>query len=70
MLYILVHMKSAIPLARKHCANWDRGNCLGCMLVRVDKTLVMRLDEKFAGKPCVVDKGCEYFDEIVTKGIE
>ena len=43
---------------------------LGCMLVRVDKTLVMRLDEKFAGKPCVVDKGCEYFDEIVTKGIE
>tara|TARA_R100001480_G_scaffold67044_1_gene78625 strand:- start:361 stop:483 length:123 start_codon:yes stop_codon:yes gene_type:complete len=40
------------------------------MLVRVDKTLVMRLDEKFAGKPCVVDKGCEYFDEIVTKGIE
>jgi|TARA_R100000656_G_scaffold53527_1_gene42310 hypothetical protein len=40
------------------------------MLVRVDDTLIMRLDEKFAGKPCVVDKGCEYFDEIVTKGIE
>jgi hypothetical protein len=70
MPYIPVLMKSAIPLARKHCANWNRGNCLGCMFVRVGKALIMRLDEKFVGKPCVVDKGCEYFDEIVTKGIQ
>jgi len=61
-------MASQIPIARKYCANWDRGICLGCMFKRVDGELFMNLDKKFAGRPCVVDDGCRYFEKIVLKG--
>ena len=43
-------MASQIPIARKYCANWDRGICLGCMFKRVDGELFMNLDKKFAEK--------------------
>ena len=61
-------MTSQIPIARKHCANWNNGKCLGCMFKREDDKLYIHVDKDFAGKPCVVDEGCQYFDEIVLKG--
>ncbi len=62
-------MDSQIQVARRNCANFDNGNCLGCMFQRKDNKLLMRLDSKYVNKPCVVDKGCTYFDKIVKKGI-
>ncbi len=62
-------MNSQIQVARRNCANFDNGNCLGCMFQRKDSKLLMRLDSKYVDKPCVVDKGCTYFDKIVKKGI-
>jgi hypothetical protein len=34
-----------------------------------DGKLIMMMDKKYAGKPCVVDDGCQYFKEIVMKGV-
>ena len=28
------------------------------------------MDEDKAGKDCIVEKGCDYFDNIVTPGME
>lgn len=55
-------------IAKKNCANWYNGNCLGCMFVRVEDNLVMRMDSRYAGKTCAVDKKCRYFDNIVMRG--
>ena len=61
-------MTSQIPIARKNCANWSNGKCLGCMFKRENDKLYIHVDKDFAGKPCVVDEGCHYFEEIVLKG--
>ena len=31
--------------------------------------LVTFIDPEFADEPCVVEKGCEFFEDIVVKGI-
>ena len=68
-MYIMSEMNSQIQVARNNCANFNNGDCLGCMFKRVNNKLVVRIDSKFVSKPCVVDKGCTYFDKIVKKGM-
>ena len=60
---------SKIRTAMKHCANWDSGDCLGCMMSSSNKVLIFRILSKFANKPCQVDKKCDYFKNIVMPGI-
>jgi len=62
--------KSKKADARKSCANWDAGKCLGAMMYRKDGRLRMNIDKKMANKDCSVDCGCEYFDSIVVPGME
>ena len=61
--------KSLKTTARQYCANYFIGNCLGCMMVRKDGVRYMRLSKKLADKECVVDQGCDYFDNIVVPGV-
>jgi len=61
-------MASQIPIARKYCCNWNSGKCLGCMFKRQGGKLIMKIDKKYANKPCAVDDGCQYFEQIVMKG--
>jgi len=42
-------MTSQIPIARKNCANWSNGKCLGCMFKREDDKLYIHVDKDFAG---------------------
>ena len=65
---------SKLKKAQRECANWNVGNCLGCTLY-IDKGYLKRnnwapifqsIDSKKASKPCVVEKGCEYFDQFVA----
>ena len=60
--------------AQIECANWNVGNCLGCNIY-IDRGYLKRnnwvpvfqsLDSKKAYKPCVVEKGCTYFDKFVA----
>ena len=60
---------SKIRTAMKHCANWDSGNCLGCMMNSSNKLIIFRILSKFANKPCQVDEKCDYFNNIVVPGI-
>ncbi len=62
--------KSSKQDARKHCANWNAGKCLGAMMYRKDDELRFAMDEDKAGKDCIVEKGCDYFDNIVIPGME
>jgi hypothetical protein len=62
-------MASKIPIARKNCCNWNNGKCLGCMFKSHNGKLIMMMDKEYAGKPCAVDDGCQYFEEIVMKGV-
>ena len=59
--------------ARKHCANYDVGKCLGVMIevIRKDGRTGIRqiLNVKKAGKGCTIDKGCKYYDNCVIPGI-
>ena len=59
-----------LSMARQHCANWNNGNCLGCMIRTDNNKLIFRISSKFANKSCQVDKKCRYFDNIVTPGIK
>ena len=61
--------------AQLECANWNVGNCLGCDLY-IDKEYLIKtnwapvfqsIDSKKAGKPCVVEKWCRYFDKFVAR---
>ncbi len=38
------------------------------MFKRQDGKLIMKIDKKYANKPCAVDDGCQYFEQIVMKG--
>jgi hypothetical protein len=60
---------SKIRTAMKHCANWDSGDCIGCMISICNKVIIFRILSKFANKPCQVDKKCDYFNNIVAPGI-
>lgn len=55
-------------LARKNCANWNVGKCLGCVFIRENGELHMKIDKKLANKDCVVEDGCDYFENVVMKG--
>ena len=65
-------------VARGHCANFSNDRCLGVM-IRTEKyksspnvtrtRLYQWLDEKKAGGKCTIDKGCDYFNYIVTPGL-
>ena len=60
---------SKIRTAMKHCANWDSGDCLGCMMSSSNKLIIFRILSKFANKPCQVDEKCDYFNNIVVPGV-
>lgn len=60
--------------AELECANWDLGNCLGCNLY-INKRYLRKnrwvpvfqtIDIDKVNKPCIVDKGCEYFENFIT----
>ena len=60
--------------AQLECANWYSGNCLGCN-VYIDRGYLVRnnwapvfqsIDSKKVNKPCTVEKGCNYFDNLVA----
>ena len=60
--------------AQLECANWYSGNCLGCN-VYIDRGYLVRnnwapvfqsIDSKKVNKPCTVEKGCKYFDNLVA----
>jgi hypothetical protein len=64
-------MKTPIrQIARRHCANFNLGICLGAMFKHVDSKLTCSIDSKYAGKDCIVEKGCVYFEQIVIPGLE
>ena len=56
--------------AMEHCANWNASKCLGVMMYRKDGELHMVIDKSKADKDCIVDEGCDYFDNIVIPGME
>jgi hypothetical protein len=55
--------------ARNNCANWNAGKCLGALMFRKDDVLHYTIDKDMHGKDCFIDKGCDYFDNIVVPGI-
>ena len=62
-------MKKAETLARKECANYNSGKCLGVMFTRIDGKLTIKIDGNFAGKDCIADSSkCGYFNYIVIRG--
>ena len=66
-------MKQAETSARAHCANYDRGKCLG-VIIQTKKSknavgLRQILNTKKAGKDCTVSSGCQYFDNCVVPGL-
>ena len=61
--------------AQLECANWSVGTCLGCNL-HIDRGYLKKnnwapvfqyLDSEKAHKPCIVEKGCKYFDRFVVR---
>ena len=60
-------------ISRRECANYHDTKCLGIMMQseKTDKNtkLYMWKDDDMADKPCSVEKGCGYFDIIVTPGL-
>ena len=62
-------MTKILNIARQHCANWNAGKCVGCVFNRKHNKLLVWLDSKLSGKPCVVEKGCDYFEYVVIPGI-
>ena len=60
---------SKLRTAMAYCANWDSGDCIGCMISICNKVIIFRILSKFANKPCQVDKKCDYFNNIVVPGI-
>ena len=61
--------------AQLECANWSVGNCRGCNL-HIDRKYLKNngwvpvfqtIDSEKAGKPCIVENGCKYFDNFVAR---
>ena len=63
-------MNKTLNIARGYCANWNAGKCIGCVFTRTEKGLSFRLSKKLSRKKSSVEKGCEYFDNIVIPGIQ
>tara|TARA_R100000908_G_C3750774_1_gene145398 strand:- start:2088 stop:2288 length:201 start_codon:yes stop_codon:yes gene_type:complete len=61
-------MTKTESFARKKCANYNVGKCLGVMFSRINGQIKMKIDSEYAGKDCKVDYGnCSYFNQIVTR---
>lgn len=59
-------MKKAESVARKECANYNSGKCLGVMFTRINGKINVKVDERFAGKDCSKRLNeCLYFNNIV-----
>ena len=67
--------KEKLRKAQLECANWSLGNCLGCEIY-IDRgylkkngsvPILQSIDSDKAGKPCIVEKGCRYFDRFVVR---
>ena len=60
-------------IARRECANYSNKLCSGIMMqskkTKIGTKLHMWKDDDMADKPCSVEKGCGYFDNIVTPGL-
>ena len=62
-------MKKAETLARRECANYNGGKCLGVMFARVNSKLMVKIDGNFAEKECIANSSkCGYFNQIVVRG--
>ena len=62
-------MSSNLTKAKQYCCNDWSGNCTGAMMKRENGRLYMWIDTDLEGKPCIADKGCDYFNNIVVKSI-
>tara|TARA_R100001510_G_C7655688_1_gene214998 strand:- start:3069 stop:3269 length:201 start_codon:yes stop_codon:yes gene_type:complete len=61
-------MKKPESIARKECANYNGGKCIGVMFTRINGKMTMKLDKCFAGKNCKANNGdCGYFNQIVVR---
>ncbi len=73
--FYLTKCKTSVSQLRKaqlSCANWNTGKCCGVMLKLKQRRkagfkyyIHQVLDTELAGKDCVVDKGCAYFNNFV-----
>tara|TARA_R100000750_G_scaffold20230_2_gene13216 strand:+ start:7831 stop:8052 length:222 start_codon:yes stop_codon:yes gene_type:complete len=69
-------IKEKIPrtskVAKKSCSNYTRDDeCAGFMF-HFNKelgALVTFVDPVFAGEPCAVKDGCDFFEDVVVQGI-
>lgn len=61
--------RSLLRTASKHCANWNAGNCLGCMMKTEKNVIIFRMSHKLSNKPCIINTGCEYFNNVVLPGL-
>ena len=62
-------MENPIKIANKHCANWDKGKCLGVIMVHKDNILVQYIDKKLASKNCFAGDDCDYYNNVVIPGL-
>jgi len=62
-------MNNNISIAKEYCSNYWSGNCLGAMMKKEDGRLFMWIDSELEGKPCIADKKCSFFDNIVIQSI-
>ncbi len=59
-------------VAKKTCSNYTRDDKCAGFMFHFNKelgALVTFVDPAFAGKPCVVEDGCDFFEDIVVQGI-
>ena len=69
-------IKKEIPrttkVAKKYCSNYNRDDkCAGYMF-NFNKelgALVTFVDPAFANKPCAIERGCDFFEDVVVQGI-
>ena len=63
-------MKKLESVAKKECANYYNGKCLGIMFRRINGKLKIVADSRFIGKDCIANTNkCTYFNQIVINGI-
>mgnify|MGYP003626562652 FL=1 len=60
---------TSLPMALKHCANWNTGKCSGVLFVRGEDSgqIFQIINSEYEGKDCFVDskKGCSYYKSCV-----
>ena len=69
-------IKKEIPrttkIAKKSCSNYTRDDMCAGFMFHFNKeigALVTFIDPDFAGKPCMVEEGCDFFEDVVVQGI-